>query len=59
MAEPANAIRGLMTVQSELVCGLGLRTLSPEDSNYRPNYFSNDSFDPATAKGANYHNGPS
>ena len=53
------AVSSLQTAFNHLQSGLGLRTLSPNDPNYRPNYFSNDSNDPSTAKGANYHQGPS
>lgn len=59
LVSPENAIVALSTVHEKLKSGLGLRTLSPEDDNYRPSYFSDDSLDPSTAKGANYHNGPS
>ena len=57
--DPSRAKRALETVDKMLQSGLGLRTLSSDDSNYRPNYLAEDSMDPATAKGANYHNGPS
>ena len=53
------AVNSLQTAFTNLQSGLGLRTLSPNDPHYRPNYFSNDSNDPSTAKGANYHQGPS
>ena len=36
-----------------------LRTLSPDNPGYRGSYYSTDSDDPSTAKGANYHQGPS
>ena len=53
------AVYSLQTAFENLQSGLGLRTLSPNDPHYRPNYFSDDSNDPSTAKGANYHQGPS
>jgi len=59
ITNPSNAIRALKTVDETLISGLGLRTLDPDDVNYRPNYFSDDALDPKIAKGANYHNGPS
>jgi glycogen debranching enzyme len=43
-----------------LLCGpLGMRTLDPDDWNYKPNYDNSpDTDDYATSKGFNYHQGP-
>ena len=54
-----NAKAALEVALEKLQSGLGMRTLSPDDPDYRPNYLSDDCDDPAIAKGANYHQGPS
>jgi glycogen debranching enzyme len=38
MAEPAEAIRALETVERNLLTPYGLRTLAPSDPRYRPQY---------------------
>jgi len=51
---------GALRLADQVLRGpLGMKTLDPEDLQYRPTYDnSNDSSDPAIAKGLNYHNGP-
>jgi glycogen debranching enzyme len=55
--DPLHAL-GALNLADELLRGpLGMKTLDAVDLQYRPNYDnSNDSNDPATAKGRNYHN---
>lgn len=54
-----HAIGALQLVDKVLRGPLGIKTLDPNDLQYRPVYDnSNDSSDPAIAKGLNYHNGP-
>ena len=49
----------LKVIEEKLVGRLGMRTLSPDDPNYKPYYDpANDSEDSLVAGGANYHNGP-
>ncbi|VDC00989.1 unnamed protein product [Peniophora sp. CBMAI 1063] len=56
---PERAIGALQLADKVLRSPLGMKTLDPADMQYRPNYDnSNDSDDPATAKGRNYHQGP-
>ena len=54
-----HAVRALDMAEEYLSAPLGMRTLSMDDPQYRPDYFvSSDSDDPLTAHGANYHQGP-
>lgn len=56
---PSHALEALELADKVLRSPLGMKTLDPRDSQYRPNYDnSNDSDDPSIAKGLNYHNGP-
>jgi glycogen debranching enzyme len=54
---PVHAL-GAIRLADEILRGpLGMKTLDPNDMQYRPFYDnSNDSSDPAIAKGLNYHN---
>jgi len=57
--EPEHALGALRLADRILRSPLGMKTLDPSDSQYRGNYDnSNDSDDPAIAKGRNYHQGP-
>lgn len=57
--DPRHARLALRMVERYLLGPLGIKTLSPLDPCYRPNYEnSNDSEDPAVARGFNYHQGP-
>lgn len=52
-----HALGALQLVDKVLRGPLGIKTLDPNDLQYRPVYDnSNDSSDPAIAKGLNYHN---
>ncbi|KAH9945728.1 glycoside hydrolase family 13 protein [Amylocystis lapponica] len=54
-----HALGALKLADQVLRSPLGMKTLDPGDLQYRPFYDnSNDSTDPAIAKGLNYHNGP-
>ena len=54
---PQHAIKALKIAEKVLNGPLGMKTLDPSDSQYRPNYDNaNDSDDPSIAKGLNYHN---
>ena len=56
---PEHALGALKIADKVLRSPMGMKTLDPNDSQYRPNYDnSNDSYDPSVAKGLNYHNGP-
>ena len=57
--QPDNARKSISLALDKLHSGLGLCTLSPDDVDYRASYYADDSDDPTTAKGANYHQGPS
>ena len=49
----------LATAEKNLTGPLGMKTLSPKDSAYRPNYDNSiDCTDPTISKGSNYHQGP-
>ncbi|EGN96521.1 glycoside hydrolase family 13 protein [Serpula lacrymans var. lacrymans S7.3] len=54
-----HALHALQLADKILRSPLGMKTLDPNDLQYRPYYDnSSDSTDAATAKGLNYHNGP-
>ncbi|WVN91067.1 glycogen debranching enzyme [Cryptococcus depauperatus CBS 7841] len=56
---PSKAIDALRIADAVLRAPLGMKTLDPSDSQYRPDYDnSNDSSDQSIAKGWNYHQGP-
>ncbi|CCM02450.1 uncharacterized protein FIBRA_04549 [Fibroporia radiculosa] len=55
--DPEHGLGALKLADQILRAPLGMRTLDPSDLQYRPYYDnSNDSVDPAIAKGLNYHN---
>ncbi|KAI9440605.1 glycoside hydrolase family 13 protein [Lactarius indigo] len=57
--DPEHALVALKLADEVLRGPLGMKTLDPSDLQYRPFYDnSNDSDDPAIAKGRNYHQGP-
>jgi len=57
--EPAHALYCIEIADTVLRGPLGIATLDPSDSNYRPYYINSlDNDDFATAKGRNYHQGP-
>jgi len=57
--DPQHALGALRLADGVLRSPLGMKTLDPADTQYRGNYDnSNDSEDPAIAKGRNYHQGP-
>ncbi|KAF8957455.1 glucanotransferase domain of glycogen debranching enzyme-domain-containing protein [Flammula alnicola] len=59
MFDERHAMGALQLADQVLRGPLGMKTLDPQDLQYRPNYDnSNDSDDPSIAKGLNYHNGP-
>ena len=55
---PKHVQKALRILTQQLLGKIGLRTLSPNDPSYRPNYCSSDKGDYFTADGFNYHNGP-
>ncbi|KAI7946805.1 hypothetical protein MJO29_011332 [Puccinia striiformis f. sp. tritici] len=56
---PARALIALKTAREALIGPLGMRTLDPQEADYRPDYDNaNDSSDWHVAKGRNYHQGP-
>jgi glycogen debranching enzyme len=57
MFDDRHALGALQLADQVLRAPLGMKTLDPNDLQYRPNYDnSNDSDDPSVAKGLNYHN---
>ncbi|CAH7670497.1 amylo-1,6-glucosidase [Phakopsora pachyrhizi] len=55
----SKALSALLTARENLMGPLGMRTLDPMESDYRPYYDNaNDSDDWHVAKGRNYHQGP-
>ena len=55
--DPQHALGALKVADQVLRAPLGMKTLDPVDSQYRPVYDnSNDSGDPSISKGLNYHN---
>lgn len=57
--DPAHARAALATAEKALLGALGMRTLDPDDWNFRPNYVNGvDSEDFQTSRGFNYHQGP-
>lgn len=57
--DPEHALGALKLADKTIRAPLGMKTLDPADSQYRPNYDnSNDGDDMAIAKGWNYHQGP-
>jgi glycogen debranching enzyme len=56
---PSHAMDALRLADAILRGPLGMKTLDPGDSQYRPNYDNaNDGIDQSIAKGWNYHQGP-
>lgn len=54
--DPEHALYALKLADKVLRAPLGMKTLDPQDMQYSPYYDnSNDSDDPATSKGRNYH----
>lgn len=54
--DPVHALGALRLADQHLRGPLGMKTLDAADLQYRPHYDnSNDSGDPAIAKGRNYH----
>ena len=57
--DPRHALESLKLADMVLRGPLGMKTLDPDDMQYRPYYDNaNDGTDPSIAKGLNYHQGP-
>lgn len=57
MFDEKHALGALQLADKVLRGPIGMKTLDPQDLQYRPSYDnSNDSNDPSVAKGLNYHN---
>lgn len=55
----SHARAALATAEKNLTGPFGMKTLSPSDPAYRPNYDNSlDCIDSSVARGANYHQGP-
>jgi glycogen debranching enzyme len=57
--DPIHVVKCLNLVEERLMGRIGMKTLDPSDSRYRPYYHnSSDTDDFLTSGGFNYHNGP-
>ena len=59
LVDPERGLQALGIVEKSLLGPLGIKTLDPDDYQYRPNYDnSNDTAEYHVARGFNYHQGP-